>query len=243
MKASSGPPRTPSRLSDSAHHQLSMYALAASAAGVAMLALAQPTEAKVIYTPAHKWLPLNRNFYLDLNHDGVSDFLLFMRDASTYTCCFTHSLWVSPQAENGAIGHACPTCRNHSVIASALPKGAKVGPGSPFLRRNALMFCSGNTDAGSFHSGSWLYLGKPAYLGLEFKIKGRTHYGWARMANVQGEAPKAELTGYAYETIPNKPIIAGKTKGPDVITVNADSLGRLARGASTSPTAPAKEGK
>jgi hypothetical protein len=40
----------------------------------------------------------------------------------------------------------------------------------------------------------------------------------------------ARLTGYAYETVPNKPIIAGKTKGPDVITMPAGSLGELARG-------------
>jgi hypothetical protein len=40
----------------------------------------------------------------------------------------------------------------------------------------------------------------------------------------------ATLTGYAYETVPNKPIIAGKTKGPDVITLEPGSLGRLAQG-------------
>jgi len=38
------------------------------------------------------------------------------------------------------------------------------------------------------------------------------------------------LTGYAYETIPNKPIITGQTKGPDVITVQPERLGELARG-------------
>jgi hypothetical protein len=42
------------------------------------------------------------------------------------------------------------------------------------------------------------------------------------------------LTGYAYETIPNKPIAAGKTKGSDIVTVQPDagqgSLGRLALG-------------
>jgi hypothetical protein len=38
------------------------------------------------------------------------------------------------------------------------------------------------------------------------------------------------LTGYAYETIPNKPIIAGKTKGQDVIIFQPDTLGNLARG-------------
>jgi hypothetical protein len=38
------------------------------------------------------------------------------------------------------------------------------------------------------------------------------------------------LTGYAYETIPGKPIIAGETKGPDVITMQPGSPGRLALG-------------
>ncbi len=46
MKTSSQP-RTPSRLSDSLHHRLNMYALAASAAGVGVLALAQPAEAEI----------------------------------------------------------------------------------------------------------------------------------------------------------------------------------------------------
>ncbi len=34
-------------------------------------------------------------------------------------------------------------------------------------------------------------------------------------------------TGYAYETEPNKPIITGKTKGPDVITLDPATLGTL----------------
>ena len=39
----------------------------------------------------------------------------------------------------------------------------------------------------------------------------------------------ATLIGYAYETIPNKSIIAGKTKGADV-TVQHGTLGHLAMG-------------
>ena len=45
--------RKTANLSKSVTHQLNMYALSASAAGVGALALAQPAEAKVIYTPAH----------------------------------------------------------------------------------------------------------------------------------------------------------------------------------------------
>jgi len=64
---------------------------------------------------------------------------------------------------------------------------------------------------------------------VTFRIKGQIHYGWARL-NVQVQLPltiTATLTGYAYETVPNKPIIAGKIKGPDV---EPASLGRLAQG-------------
>jgi hypothetical protein len=45
----------------------------------------------------------------------------------------------------------------------------------------------------------------------------------------------AVLTGYAYETIPGKPIITGKTKGPDVVTLQPATLGHLATGASAIP--------
>jgi len=43
------------------------------------------------------------------------------------------------------------------------------------------------------------------------------------------------LTGYAYETIANKAIIAGRTKGPDVTAAQPTSLGHLAAGASAIP--------
>jgi hypothetical protein len=45
------------------------------------------------------------------------------------------------------------------------------------------------------------------FLGLEFTVQGQKHFGWARLNGT------ATLTGYAYETVPNKPIRAGQT-GP-----------------------------
>jgi len=64
----------------------------------------------------------------------------------------------------------------------------------------------------------------------EVLYQGKLHYGWARL-NVtiknKGGVPEITglLTGYAYETIPNKPIIAGKKHN----TYKA-ALGQLARG-------------
>ena len=73
MKASPKP-RKPANLSESVHQQLSMYALAASAAGVGALCFAKPAEARIVYTPAHVAIKANGGlFRIDLNHDGTPD--------------------------------------------------------------------------------------------------------------------------------------------------------------------------
>jgi hypothetical protein len=86
--------------------------------------------------------------------------------------------------------------------------------------------------------GPWVGKGNGVanrYLGLKFVIHGKVHYGWARLSVTLGhhwqyDDVSGTLTGYAYETLPNKPIITGKTKGEDVIMFQPDSLGWLARG-------------
>jgi hypothetical protein len=88
---------------------------------------------------------------------------------------------------------------------------------------------------GSTSRCSWAKEAGPHYLGLKFRVQGRTHYGWARVKVALSTHYRATLTGYAYETVANKPIITGKTKGPDVITIQPGSLGHLAAGASAIP--------
>lgn len=134
-------------------------------------------------------------------------------------------------------------------FASALGEGAQIRPSKAFFKQApkprlynvktpvALLadFEDGESYLGypafSFSYGQWMYT-KNRYIGLTFQINGETHYGWARVAvNVdRNVGMNATLTGYAYETIPNKPIIAGKTKGPDVITLQSGSLAGLAMG-------------
>lgn len=237
MKLSPRPPKAPSRLSDSLHHQLNTYALAAGTAGVGILALAQPSEAKVVYTPAHKWLPVNQNYYLDLNHDGVNDFK-FMVASHVWTTGGSRSLTLkgvrASQLQNEIYASSGWGSRGTLSFAAALPAGKAVGPRSPGFRKrlhSATMFWAVSESGGSWGSGPWGTIKGHAYLGVRFAIKGKVHYGWARLGPVSRWRPaKALLTGYAYETIPNKAIITGKTKGPDVITVQPGSLGHLAAG-------------
>jgi hypothetical protein len=231
--------KTPSTLPDSVHERLNKYALAASAAGVSILALGQSAEARVVYTPTHRWLPLNQYHHLDLNHDGVNDFR-FILTSSIRSSGFARGLTVEQVATSQVQNAIYSVSSQHVLCAAALPKGTKVGPKSPGFRgqmKAAFMFqIASNPDCTSYWKfGPWMNVKGQAYLGVKFAIKGQVHYGWARLGHIShNKPPKAELTGYAYETIPNKPIITGKTKGPDVGTLQPGSapatLGRLALG-------------
>src|SRR5580693_3417603 len=64
------------KISDSLNRQLNMYALVASAAGASVLALAGASEAKVVYTETHQLTHTGFPLYIDLNNDGIKDFLL-----------------------------------------------------------------------------------------------------------------------------------------------------------------------
>jgi hypothetical protein len=71
------------------------------------------------------------------------------------------------------------------------------------------------------HYGSWGRWRNVTnrYIGARFQVNGQFHYGWARL-NVRVVSKNsceivATLTGYAYETVPNRPIIAGKTQSAD----------------------------
>ena len=201
-----------------------MYAIAAaSAAGVGVMALALPAEAKIIYTPRHRTIKTHEVFHLDLNHDQIGDFLISNHSFCTADVC-GRTLRALPAAGRnrviGAKGIGGP------FYAYALKGGVKIGPQQPFSGR--LMAASG-TEYGSV--GQWFNV-SDRYLGLKFVIKGKFHYGWARLSVIVGGGSiTAALTGYAYETIPNKPILTGKTEGSEESSVDDGSPASLNKNA------------
>jgi hypothetical protein len=90
--------------------------------------------------------------------------------------------------------------------ASALRTGALIGQKQPFPGQLMASY------SGASYFGRW-FSATNRYLGLKFKIKGKIHFGWARLSVVGRQRITAALTGYAYETIPGKVIKAGQTKG------------------------------
>ena len=213
--------RTASNLSQPVLQQLNMYAVAASAAGVSLLAWAQPVQAKIVYTPAH--IPIIQNggaVEFDLNHDGINDFQL----SWVYTTerrrrpegFFQSSMLVAPAQPSNRV--RISKGKNY-IAAAALKKGENVGERSPFEPGNSAMdmwACAGGTSGGC--GGFWLGVNQ-AYLGLKFVIQGETHFGWAHIRKTGVGVNGPTLVGYAYETVPNRRIITGATTGSDEVGV------------------------
>lgn len=216
------------------------YVALASASGVAILALAQSSEAKVIYTAAHQKLPLNTDYSLDVNGDGIADFTLFASSilggarpkGKTYTFNSDAELAIFAVTKSNQVWGA-------RAAVSALPSGVKVGASGKFGTSNFILGGVFATDSEPpTYYGPWAPQAgnvKEHYVGLKFVIDGEIHYGWARL-NAQIRQPlkgnvQAVLTGYAYETVANASIITGEISGPNVAETGPATLGRLAVGA------------
>jgi hypothetical protein len=222
--------RKPSQVSESMLKRLNAYALAASAAGVGLLALPQ-AEGKIVYTPSNQVISLGQPYLLDLNSDGITDFDINLGACTITTnrtsCLFAEALFVGGAGSYNLI-EAPKSYRTFrgTTVALALKSGTKIP--TKYASHDGIMAGKQVSD-GTHYIGRWFNV-KNRYLGLVFFIDGKRHYGWARLNVTTHKHPftvSATLTGYAYETIPNKPIIAGQEHGKDEAT-----LGRLAQGAS-----------
>ncbi|HEY6764147.1 MAG TPA: hypothetical protein VI386_05200 [Candidatus Sulfotelmatobacter sp.] len=205
----------------------SLLAYVAAASATGLIGSTVSAEAKVIYTPVNTRL-YDNTFPVDLNNDGSADLSLI---ASFQVESFYRTeLHVRPATGNAVIAG--------DGGAAALTWGTRIGFKAPFSRSTLFMASRARCHSSYCYSGPWAY-SQGRYLGVKFSISGQTHYGWVRLSV---ERLPATLTGYAYETIPNKPIIAGQTSGPvnvnriDPIPIPTSSrpfpiLALLARGA------------
>jgi hypothetical protein len=207
---------------------LKCYCVAAAAAGVGILALAEPSaQAEIIYTPAQKSLLFENWTKVDLNHDGIAD-VSFLRASSNYKVLDRTVLAAAAQSQGGVVGYLVSTHQ----YGSALPKGASIGPKRNFLNREAVLvrteishyFC-----CNTVYAGQWRNV-REKFLGVKFLIDGEIHYGWVRLSIGGSVRLQGVITGYAYETVANRPIAAGETTertsddiGPSTFETNPEA--------------------
>ncbi len=228
------PARLKSSINPKLERKLVSYATAAGAAGIGILALSQPAEARVIYTKAD--IVLNHfgttQVALDLNGDGVTDISFGLEQAGVFSYLFASA----PTGNKWVYGTSFGLGQQPKPMRFGLP----VGPGEPFLGGQGFMVRSGCVHTSACYlSGLWVNQTN-RYVGLEFLISGQIHYGWVRISVNDTSLPTATITGYAYETGPRSGIITGdlrepSSSGAEGAAVNDEkipaTLGALARGA------------
>jgi len=205
--------RPAAELNQGLERKLISYAAAAGAAGVAILS--QPAEAKIVYT--QEWVPISPISIttLDLNNDGIADFQFSNKPNSVSSCNTSYRrcllMKVVPQNPSNAIWGT-------NAYASALGSGVSVGSQGKFQAGHESMAQEINRSgrSGTFFyrsAGPWKETTR-GFLGLKFIIQGQIHYGWARLSvTATFSGIYAAISGYAYETEPNTPILTGQESG------------------------------
>lgn len=215
--------RSRSPLSAGLEKNLSSYALAAGSAGVALLACAQAASAKVVITKVDITVRINGGpLQFDINDDGQMDFAL---SAYAFGGCTSTSARLKHHKARPPLGcgffndqlRVVPAQAANEVwqagtsygynCAADLGRGVRIDRLRPFAAGVMVMYGDVGTSAGNQFC-PWRFHNPPKYyLGVKFLDTGRNvHYGWVRVAS---GGISATITGYAYETIPNKPILAG----------------------------------
>lgn len=177
--------------------RLLSYTLAAGAT----LAASTPSQAEVLFTPNNSFLRPPSSLVIDLNHDGVADFLLKVREIFLTTSSFAY----------GFAGRATV----YGLGPSKQFEGSAFWALKPLKRGNRI----GNQVA--FHPYGILASGRPywngpfdnlqnRFLGVKLVVNGEVHFGWIGFRRVDArKTVQVTLAGWAYETEPGKAILAG----------------------------------
>lgn len=192
--------------------RLKLYALAAAAAGVSILALGQPAESEVVVTKKTIPIPVSQEVEISLTNNGVDQFA-FNFFSFAYKSISYRQLSVHPLSSKEAGVVLAPGGANDVMD---LARGVKIGPSADFSDGyGALVEATSITSRGAkVYTGSWGGNPKNRYVGLRFFINGETHYGWVRLTvnTSKQQIMSATITAYAYETVPNRRILAGVSR-------------------------------
>jgi hypothetical protein len=187
-------------------------------------------NAKIIYTdvsPDSAILSTTDSFNLDLNNDGITDFV-FKRttyggecggdDLFGYGYRYYINLSVVPANGKNEVmtngDYALALDSATAIIADSIWTTVSQTLINGMV--SALGRCNGLP---AYPSGNWISVSE-RYLGLKFIKDNNTYYGWARLSSSYArKLPGVFIIGghltlkdYAYNSIPNQPILAGQTK-------------------------------
>ena len=198
--------------------------------GLCAWLLAMPaTRASIIATWLDESMLLFPSFFLgdwplDLNNDGTCDFIFNVTPAR---------VGVKGANNNQCLGGLFSPPDLGGFVALA-PKGIEIGPDGgifDWLNNDSymeiLVYVTVIEDPPEdpIEHPLWPESGQRGYMGIAFDIAGKMHYGWIDLY-VNFFSPDVVVYGWAYESEPGVPIIAGATGAvPEPSTLALMGLG------------------
>jgi hypothetical protein len=171
-------------LSANLSRQVSHYSLAATAAGVGLLALASPADGEVVVTKRNIPIPVTQfgqpSLGISLANNGVNDFNFHVLSTFSFESTRFERILEVGNAPGGRGFMGSFKIGGYHVYASALARGAKIGPSQQFqdLRQGDAIEVSYTTFSGGHRLlGKWDGDPKNRYLGVRFSLDGETHFG------------------------------------------------------------------
>ncbi|HRF76159.1 MAG TPA: T9SS type A sorting domain-containing protein [Chitinophagales bacterium] len=174
----------------------------------AFLTLANESQAAVIYNNIDDHTYTAIGWYgLDADDNGYPDFLMQAVSAEGGNWTFASAIGALSSSGYGndanmVVGYLGDV----HYYGSALNAGELIGPLSPFADNTYNRAWLASVYSGSTY-GQFGNTGD-RFMGFKFDIDGSLHYGWARL-NITLNPVTVTVKGYAYDDIPNNPIIAG----------------------------------
>ena len=204
----------PSRLPEPLHRQLNSYALAASAAGVTLLACSVPAGAVPVCKTLAITLAGNDTYSFNPARQRFAPFNIAQtfENVDSLTTNYWNRGFLTPNSAKAA------DLLGANGFPAALASGASIGPGGHFGKGKSygMLFSFGPLNSGTIkrHQGNFQF-GQVNYFGFKFSISGEDHYGWVRLkvtfgSGFDGIATFIHIRGYGYETTPNTAIRAGE---------------------------------
>ena len=151
----------------------------------------------------------NLTYFLDLNNDGLVDFRINLG-------YYYHNFNVRWVNIIDSVGNAFAISTNG---AKKLFMNDTIGPSQTWQHDSLAYLRRWSSAVNGSYLGEWIYeTGK--YLGLALNVSGLTYYGWVRL-DVTVDASSGTciciIKDYAYNSIPNQPILAGQTIATGII--------------------------
>ncbi len=157
----------------------------------------------------------SQTYNLDLNGDGTTDFLI---NAARYSILgvLGSSVGITPQGSN-----ACITTTFNQVKKLVLGDTISSSQAWQDTTGQVLKSYSQYGFDPPTTRGEWNTV-VDGYVGLQLINAGQTYYGWVRMdVTVSLSSASMTIKDYAYNSIPNQPILAGQTTATGI---NENSL-------------------